>query len=183
MNGKWTKYGFLAAAFLIGLLVVASAASAQGPGQGPQPNDPARGPRGMYGMGAFGGPEHSLVAVAAEVLGMDQPALVTALNGGKTIADVAKDKGVALDKIVDTFVSQRAEMLKGAVAAGRLTQVQADAWLATMKTNVTARLNQKFTPGGYGMGMGFTDEDQDGVCDHCGMGMNQSRMPRGRGNR
>ena len=186
MNGKWTKYGLLAVLFLVGLFVLGTVASAQGPGQGPQPNGPGRGPRGMNGMGGMGGmggPQNSLVAVAAEVLGMDQPTLVAALNSGKTIADVAKDKGVALDKIVDTFVGQRAEALKSAVAAGRLTQAQADAWLATMKANVTSRLNEKFTSGGYGMGMGFADEDHDGVCDHCGMGMNQSRMPHGRWSR
>jgi hypothetical protein len=180
MNGKWTKYGLLAVAFLVGLLALGTVVSAQGPGQGPQPSDRGRGP---WGMGGFGGPQNSLVAVAAQVLGIDQPTLVATLNSGKTIADVAKDKGVALDKIVDAFVAERAEALKSAVAAGRLTQAQADAWLSTMKTNVTAQLNEKFTPRGFGMGMGFADEDHDGVCDHCGMGMNQSRMPRGRWSR
>jgi hypothetical protein len=173
MNGKWTKLGILAVAFLIGLFAVGSVASAQGP----QPGGAGRGPGGR---GGFGGQQDSLVAVAAQVLGMDQAALVSTLNSGKTIADVAKDKGVALDKIVDAFVAQRAEALKSAVAAGRMTQAQADTQLATVKTDVTAQLSDKFTPQGYGLGTGFVDANQDGVCDQCGMAVSQQRGPGGR---
>src|SRR5512139_3957592 len=86
---------------IVGVLAIlvaalpAGAAFAQGPtGQNP--------PLGL-GRGNWGGPDNSLVAVAAEVLGMEQTALVAELNTGKTIAQVAKAKGVALDKIVTTF--------------------------------------------------------------------------------
>jgi hypothetical protein len=58
--------------------------------------------------------------------------------------------------------------LKSAVTAGRITQAQADAALALMKTNITARLNEKFTPQGRGLGLGFTDKNGDGKCDNCG---------------
>ena len=84
---------------IVGVLAIlvaalpAGAAFAQGPsGQNP--------PLGL-GRGNWGGPDNSLVAVAAKVLGMEQTALVAELNTGKTIADVAQAKGVALDKIVD----------------------------------------------------------------------------------
>src|SRR5512142_467185 len=137
MNSKWTRFGMVAVAVFVSLLVLGSVASAQGPQTG--------------GPGGWGGPQNSLVAVAAKVLGVDQPTLVSTLNSGKTIADVAKDKGIALDKIVDAFLAPRVEYLKSAVTAGRFTQAQVDAWLATMKTNVTAQLNTKFTPRGYGM--------------------------------
>lgn len=172
MNGKWTKFGMVAVALLVGLMLVASAASAQGPGSGPQGGGHGHGMHGGMGHGQ-GGPQDSLVAIAAKTLGMDQAALVSALNSGKTIADVAKDKGVALDKIVDAVVADRAERLKSAVAAGRMTQAQADALLAQMKTNITARLNAKFTPRGNGQGTGFVDADNDGVCDNCEAGMGQ----------
>ncbi len=165
MTGKWTKFGMVAVVVLVSLFALAGVASAQGPQPG-----------GRGGMGGWGGPQNSLIAVAANVLGVDQATLVSTLNSGKTIADVAKDKGIALDKIVETFLAPRVEYLKNAVTAGRLTQAQADAWLATMKTNVTAQLNAKFTPRGYGMGTGFVDANNDGVCDNCGTGGGMGRM-------
>ncbi|MCC7448502.1 MAG: hypothetical protein IT324_13865 [Anaerolineae bacterium] len=175
-TSKWTKFGMVAVALLVGLMLVASTASAQGPGNGPQRPGRERGMRGGMGYG-LGGPEDSLVAIAAKTLGIDQAMLVSTLNSGKTIADVAKDKGVALDKIVDAVVADRAERLKSAVAAGRMTQAQADAWLAQVKTHVTAQLSARFTPRGNGQGMGFVDANKDGVCDNCGMG--QGNMQRG----
>lgn len=168
MNGKWIKVSALVAALLVALLATATAVSAQGP-YGP----------GM--RGGFGGPQNSLVAVAAKVLGLEQSALVAELNSGKTIADVAKEKGVSLDTIVDAFVAARADALKNAVASGRLTQTQADAMLAQMRANVTAQLNAKFQPRGYGMGQGFVDANNDGVCDNCGAnGTNRPNRPGGR---
>ncbi len=120
------------------------------------------------GRGSWGGPQNSLVAVAAKVLGLSQTDLVAALNGGKTIADVAKDKGIATDKIVEEFLAPRVQALKSVVDAKRLTQAQADQWLATIKTHVTAQLSSKWTPRGPGMGAGFVDANNDGICDVCG---------------
>ncbi len=158
MNGKWLKLGVVVAVVaVVSLFAASTVANAQGPRDG------------------WGGPQQSLVAVAAKALNMEQTALVAALNGGKTIADVAKDKGVALDKIVDAALADRAEFLKNAVIAGRITQAQADAVLAQMRTHITAQLSAPFSPRGYGMGLGFVDADQDGVCDLCGAG------PAGRG--
>jgi ferredoxin len=71
------------------------------------------GPESAVGIGArqLGRPDNSLVAVAANVLGMEQTALVAELNTGKTIADVATAKGVALDKIVTAFVQPHVDWL------------------------------------------------------------------------
>jgi hypothetical protein len=167
MNGKWLKLGVIVAVVaVVSLFAASTVANAQGP------------------RDSWGGPQESLVAVAAEVLDMEQTALVSALNGGKTIADVAKEKGVALDKIVDAFLAGRMEFLKNAVSAKRLTQAQADAILAQMRTQITAQLSAPFIPRGYSMGIGFTDENQDGVCDFCGVGVGAGHgMMDGRGGR
>jgi hypothetical protein len=148
---------------LVGMLAIlvaalpAGAAFAQGPsGQNP--------PLGL-GRGDWGGPDNSLVAVAAKVLGMEQSALVAELNTGKTIADVAKAQGVALEKIVSTFVQPHVDWLNQAVEDGKITQAQADQYIATMKANITARLSAPFTPRGNGSGTGFVDANGDGVCD------------------
>ena len=150
---------------IVGVLAIlvaalpAGAAFAQGPsGQNP--------PLGL-GRGDWGGPDNSLVAVAAKVLGMEQTALVAELNTGKTIAAVAQAKGVALDKIVTAFVQPHVAWLNQAVEDGKITQAQADQYIATMKANITAKLSAPFTSrgNGRGMGTGFVDANGDGVCD------------------
>ncbi len=162
---KWFKVGTVAMVLAaVSLLVVSTSAFAQTPAGG----GPGGGGRGMGG--GMGGPQNSLVAIAAQVLGLDQTDLVATLNSGKTIADVAKEKGVALDKIVDAFVAARKPALDQAVTNGRMTQAQADAMLATMRTNVTTQLSAKFQPRGYG--------DGTGVCTGLGTGLMQSRGPR-----
>jgi len=136
---------------------------------------------GMGGMGGqMGGPQQSLVAVAADTLGMPQADLIAQLQGGKTIAQVAGEKNVALDTIVNAFVATRQARMAQAVAAGRMTQAQVDTMLATMRAHVTARLSQPWSPQGLGMGAGYADANGDVVCDNAGSGgMGGGRM-RGR---
>lgn len=191
MNSKWFKLGALAVvATIAGSILVSNRAAAQTPA----PTSTAQaatvgrgygmgGGLGMLAQGRMGGQSNSLVAVAAQTLGMTQTDLVATLNSGKTIAAVAEEKGVALDKITEAFLAPRAQMLQDAVAAGRLTQAQADANLATMKANVTAQLSSTFTPRGNGTGAGFADSDGDGVCDNMGTtsqaGTMRNQMNRG----
>jgi hypothetical protein len=171
---KWLKVGTLAVfVAVIGLAVLGSTVAFA---QGPAPTPPAYGRALGLAMGGFGGPQNSMVAVAAKVLGMDQTALIAELNAGKTIADVAKAKNVALDKIVNAFVDARAQALKAAVDAKRITQAQADATLAALKAHAQTDLTSKYTPHTYGagrgqgrgMGQGFVDANKDGICDNCG---------------
>ena len=134
---------------------------------------------GMGGMGGqTGGPQQSLVAVAAQQLGITQADLVTQLQGGKTIAQVASEKNVPLDTIVNAFGATRQARMVQAVAAGRMTQAEADAMLATLRANVTARLSQPWSPQGPGAGAGYTDANGDGVCDYAGSGRMGGRMNR-----
>jgi Flp pilus assembly secretin CpaC len=129
----------------------------------------ARGPNGGTGNGPggmMGGQQQSLVAVAAQVLGIPQADLIAQLQSGKTIKDVAGDKTGA---IVDAFVKARADQMAAQVSAGRLTQAQADQMLVTMRANITAQLSAAWTARGTGMGMG--DANGDGTCDTTGAGM------------
>lgn len=183
---KWLKLGALATlATLVGALAVSTAAFAQGP-----MGNPAGGAEAGYGLsgrgsgrgGLWGGPDSSLVAVAAETLGLERTALVAELNAGKTIADVAQTQGVALDAIVEAYLAPRAAALAQAVADGRISQAQADTMLATMEANVLTQLSapHSVTPRGNGAGLGYVDADGDGVCDNCGT--SQPRGPRGHRN-
>ena len=155
------KFGLVGIVVVVAtLFLVSTITYAQGPRGG--------GPGGMMG---WGGPQNSLIAVAANTLGMPQADLVSALQGGKTIADVAKDKGVALDKIVEAFVAPRQDMMKTAVASGRFTQAQADNMITFMKAHILAQLSQPFTA----RGPRFSDSNNDGLCDNCGMMNGQGR--------
>ena len=173
----WLKVGAIAAVVaVVSLMVVSASAYAQVPQAGGGPGGGGRG--GMGGGMGMGGSQNSLVATAAQVLGMAQPDLVATLNTGKTIADVAKDKGVALDKIVEAFIAARKTALDQAVTSGRMTQAQEDAMLATMRTNVTAQLSATFQPRGYGDGTGTGTCTGTGMGAGMGTGMQQNRGPR-----
>jgi hypothetical protein len=137
------------------LAITAAAVAAQTPSGTPQP--PAQGQdqgqpptqgQGRPGRGqgfgfeffGFGGE----FQVIADTLGVDLATLRTDLQGGKTIADIAKDKNVELSAITDAIVAKQADNLKTAVTDGRLTQAQADAQTALMKANLDALYNRKF---------------------------------------
>jgi hypothetical protein len=81
---------------------------------------------------------------------------------------------------VNAFVATRQARMAQAVAAGRTTQAQVDAMLATMRATVTARLSLPWSSQAQGMGAGYADANGDGVCDNAGSGgMGTGRM-RGR---
>ncbi|MDH7487711.1 MAG: hypothetical protein QHJ81_15745 [Anaerolineae bacterium] len=114
---------------------------------------PGPGLRGMMGkgFGRFGwgiGPwGESLVSVAADKLDMSLTDLLTELQDGKSIAEVAKEKGVDPQTIADAYLAEYSENLSEAVEKGRITQKQADWMLETMKEQVTAQLES--TCGGF----------------------------------
>lgn len=127
------------------------------------------GPGGGWGHmsgleGRWGGPENSMLSLIAEELGMTSDELMAELQAGKTIADVAAEKNVAVATLVDAVVAAHTERLNERVANGQLTQEQADAMLTLMKAHVTERINSEWSPQGRGFGFG-------GPCDHAGAGL------------
>jgi len=122
----------------------------------------------MMGTGpGWGGTANSLVAIAAEKLDMTTAELTTDLQSGKTIADLAKEKDVSLDSIVEAFIAPRQERMAVMVASGVMTQEQVDAMIEVMKANLTAQLNSE---GISGTCSGVGDTDGDGICDFGGRG-------------
>ncbi len=164
---KWFRFAIVAAALaIVAVLTLSTSALAKGSAQPDTPTGFSQyAGKGPMGGNNWGGTRNSLVAVAAKELGMSQTDLIAVLHD-KTIAEVAKEKGVATDKIVNAFLAPREAILKAAVNAGRLTQAQADQRLTTMKANVTAQLSNKWIPRGAGMGLGFVDQNNDGICDY-----------------
>ena len=72
------------------------------------------------------------VDAAAKVLGMTPADLRTEVQGGKSIADVAKEKGVDVQKVIDAIVAE-----------GK-TQLEAE--IAKLPDQVTKIVNRKGVP-------------------------------------
>lgn len=98
------------------------------------PADGAGGPGGP-GMGHGGGPGGS--EAAATALGISVDELRAAIEQGQTIAEVAAASGIDVQTVIDAMVAERAARLDESVAAGELTQEEADQKLADATTRIT----------------------------------------------
>ena len=173
MFKQWWKLGLAAVlAAVLGLASLNSVAFAQA-------GQPAGGGGAGRG-GRWGGPQSSLVATAAQVLNMERVDLIAELTGGQTLAQVAQAHGSSADALVEAWQGARQQSLNEAVAAGRLTQAQAEVMLANMRASAEAQVNSPWTSQGQGTGQGYVDADGDGVCD---WGTAQPRQAHGRGQR
>ncbi len=103
------------------------------------------GPGGqMGGMGGPGGRSGGMGMTqthdaAAKALGMTTDKLYAAVQGGKSLADVAKDQKVSVDALVKAMVAAAESQLAAAVKDGTMTQAQAD----TMKGSLTQRITDQ----------------------------------------
>jgi hypothetical protein len=119
--------------------------------------------RGRFEHGGPGhhGPGHLHgLDTAAKYLGMTEASLRTALEGGKTLAQVAKDRDKSVDGLVDALVADKKAHIQQDVKEGRLTQAQADEFLSGLKARVTDMVNGRFAPR---FGRGFRDNDDAGT--------------------
>jgi polyhydroxyalkanoate synthesis regulator phasin len=121
---------------------------------------PLLGPgRGRFGHGGPGhhGPGHLHgLNTAAKYLGMTEASLRTALEGGKTLAQVAKDRDKSVDGLVDALVADKRDGIDQAVKDGKLTRAEADEFLSGLKARVTDMVNGRFAPR---FGRGFRGGD------------------------
>jgi len=114
--------------------------------------------RGMGGMGGMGGPGSRIDRMgmtqthdaAAKALGMTSDELYNAVQGGKSLADIAKDHKVSVDSLVKAMVAAAESQLATAVKDGTLTQAQAD----TMKNSLTQRITDQVNGVRTGRGPG-----------------------------
>ena len=105
-----------------------------GPGHDGGKRDGGKGEgRGVKGMDE---------AALATFLGIDEPTLETALHSGKSLATVATDNGKSRDQLKTFLTTQLTTALNNAVTAGKMTQAQADARLATAKSTLDVRIDK-----------------------------------------
>lgn len=94
---------------------------------------PLFGVRGGHERGEHRGGFGAHLSVAATYLGVTEATLRTSLEGGKTLADVAKEKGKSASGLVDALVADETKELDAAVTAGKLTKAQRDALVTNAK--------------------------------------------------
>ena len=91
---------------------------------------------------------------AAAYLGMSEARLMSALDNGKTLAQVAKDRGKSVDGLVTALVTAAKAELAAAVDAGRLSDAQRDSIVSGLKPRITSLVNGERPPrprdGGFG---------------------------------
>ncbi len=109
----------------------------------PRPAHDKHGPRGRM---------RAHLEAAATALGMTPEALKTSLQSGSSLADIAKSKNVAVQKVIDAIVADEKAEIAAAVADGKLTQVRADSLLANVTKHVTAIVNGERPPRPFGHG-------------------------------
>jgi hypothetical protein len=128
---------------------ISSSSGSTAHGGGPGPGD-HRGGRGDD------------LAAAATYLGVTQANLLTSLQSGKTLAQVAgATDGKTVAGLIDALVAAEKTELAEAVTAGEITQAQADQMTTTLKAHVTAEVNGTRPArgaGGPGHGPGGGDE-------------------------
>ncbi len=105
----------------------------------------AHGPNRMPGRGGFAErsrPVQHVVRAISETLGLSPEELRAELQAGKTVADIAAEQGVPLEDVVAAITTPLGERLEQRVAAGDLTQEEADTILAVATQKVETWLNQ-----------------------------------------
>jgi|SRR5579884_981550 len=112
---------------------------------------PAHGP----GFGHPHGAPGDDLAAAAGYLGTTADAVLTQLQSGKTLAQIANaTSGKSAAGLVDALVAHEKTEIASAVAAGRLTQAQADQITANLQQRVTDLVNGAHPAGPHGWGGG-----------------------------
>ncbi|MDQ1672626.1 MAG: hypothetical protein QOC98_1188 [Frankiaceae bacterium] len=96
--------------------------------------------------GHRGGREVGRLDAAAKILGVGPEALRTELQGGKSLADVATEKNISKDALINGLVTQAETRLADRVKSGDITQAQADQRKADLRTRITTLVDRKGLP-------------------------------------
>jgi hypothetical protein len=85
-----------------------------------------------FGAHGRGGPqgEHALVSAASSVTGLTAQEVMTQLQAGQSLAQIAQSKGKTAADLIQAARASLSTQLQQAVTAGNITQAQADAELA-----------------------------------------------------
>ena len=148
MFGKWMlAVGTLALVVVLGLFAVGSVFA----------QSPTATPDGAPGGGAWGRVCQGAGVVSdavSKLLGLTPEQISAERQAGKTLSQIAKEKGITDQQLIDAIVAGRTEEIAQAVKDGRMTQAQADWMLAKMKAMAPFQITNPFGSGGMGGRMG-----------------------------
>lgn len=134
---KWRNLGIaiaLGAALVGGMPVISQAAN-----DGTQSN-------GTGGFGAaMGRTGSAMIDTISTFIGRTSDEVRTERQSGKSLADIAAEKGVAKEKLLDQMVQQRKAQLDALVKEGKLNQEQADQYLDQMKNRMGTMIERTET--------------------------------------
>lgn len=103
---------------------------------------------GGPGFGLRGGPHHhhADLQAAASYLGMTEASLRTALEDGRTLAQLARARDKSVAGLVTAMTKAATAELNEAVEAGRLTDAERDSMVEGLKARITALVNGQIGP-------------------------------------
>lgn len=81
-----------------------------------------------------------LLDIVASLTGMSTDDVIKARQAGQTFSEIAASKGVSEDAVVNEALAARKAAIAERVAAGDITQEQADAALANMESRLTSKV-------------------------------------------
>jgi hypothetical protein len=107
-----------------------------------------RGPAGdRFGMGHAG--QIGGLDAATSYLGVTEAELRDALADGKSLADIAKSEGKAVDGLVEALVAEAEARIDSAVDDGRLTEAQAERLEEGLDDRITRLVNREPAARGF----------------------------------
>lgn len=77
----------------------------------------------------------------AATLGITADELLSQLQAGTSLADIAQAAGVEVDTLIDQIEARATARINEAVTDGRIDQARADTKLETLRDDITARVN------------------------------------------
>lgn len=90
-------------------------------------------------------------SVLKNKLGMTDKEITDGLNSGKTMYDLAKDKGMSIDQFRKALIEEKSKSVDSAVEKGSITKEQGE----SLKTNINTNINNcDGTPGSGRKGNG-----------------------------
>lgn len=142
---KHSKTVALVAAGLIAGLTLGSLGIAfAAPSTAAQSANPAVACGAQVGQ-ALRGAGARLIDIVAGLTGLTTDEIGVKRAAGESIADIAKDEGVAVDAVVAKALEARKAVLDERVASGAMTQEQADAIYAQMSERLSERVTTTAT--------------------------------------
>ncbi|MGE5590400.1 MAG: hypothetical protein ACM3ZA_07265 [Bacillota bacterium] len=127
---------------------------------------------GPAGSGVRIGPLSDQVA---SLLGMSLTDLQAARQSGKSLAEIAAEKGISRDTLVADLLKLHQDAVAARVADGKLTQAQADQITAAMESRIEAMVDAVGTgPAGRGCGGAGRGRMGGGMGGRSGMGSGPS---------